>query len=123
MLCLAAVRFVLIIEMLPFVNSKVEFFYQSVREIIAKTENGVNRCLQSSSTADAAASIASRGAVEAGGGCSRTAPQNVTELDDLAKQGQKRTKTRKRLPVNAAVQKSEVSMMTLLLVFTAFWCC
>lgn len=123
MLCLAAVRFVLIVEMLPFVNSKVEFFYQSVREIIAKTENGVNRRLQSSSTAYTAALVASREAVEDGGGCSRTAPQNVTEPDDLAKQGQKWTKTRKSLPVNAAVQKSEVSRMTLLLVFTACWCC
>lgn len=119
MFCLAAVRFTLLVEMLPFVNSNTEFFYQSVREILAKTESGVNRCLRSSSTSDAADVVSGVG--EGG----RTAPENVTESTDLAKQGQKRTKTRKSLPANAAVQRSEVlvSRMTLLLVLTACRCC
>lgn len=45
MLCLAAVRFALIVDMLPFVNCNMEFFHRSVHDILAKTANGINRCV------------------------------------------------------------------------------
>ncbi|RLN95396.1 hypothetical protein BBJ28_00012193 [Nothophytophthora sp. Chile5] len=45
MLCLAAHRFTILLEMLPFVNHDMQFFHESVHEILAKTTKGIHRSL------------------------------------------------------------------------------
>lgn len=45
LLSLAAVRFVLIVDMLPFVSRNAQFFYDSMCDVIGATARGIARCL------------------------------------------------------------------------------